>query len=78
MAVKISVTIDDAVLAEARMLAPGGNLSALISDALAERVRRERLRTLLADDEPQAGPLPVAAVAHVDSAWPFSFSTPAS
>lgn len=78
MSSKISVTVEDDVLAAARALAPGGNLSALVNDALAERVRRERLRALLADDVAEIGPIPPAAIAEVDSAWPFWSSTPAS
>lgn len=41
---KVSVTIDEDVLAEARRLAPEGNLSALVVEALEARVRNERLR----------------------------------
>jgi post-segregation antitoxin (ccd killing protein) len=78
MAVKVSVTIDEEILAEARGLAPGGNLSALVNDALSERVRRERLRTLLADEAATAGPMPVALTDHVTRQWPFSSSTPES
>lgn len=78
MAVKISVTVDDDVLAAARDLAPGGNLSALVNDALSERVRRERLRSLLADDERELGPIPDDLRAQVGTQWPFSSSTPAS
>ena len=78
MASKISVTVDDEVLQAARTLAPGGNLSALVNDALAERVRRERLRSLLTDDVEALGPIPVDAIAHVDAEWPFSSSMPAS
>lgn len=78
MSVKISVTVEDDVLAEARAIAPRGNLSALVNDALAERVRRERLRTLLADEESALGRLPPEAVAHVEATWPFSSSTRAS
>lgn len=78
MAVKVSVTIDDEILAEARGLAPDGNLSALVNDALAERVRRERLRHLLTEEAATAGPIPTAATAHVARLWPFSSSTPES
>ena len=78
MAVKISVTVDDEVLAAARALAPAGNLSALVNEALSELVRRDRLRALLADDERELGPIPDDARAQVDARWPFSFSTPAS
>jgi post-segregation antitoxin (ccd killing protein) len=78
MAVKVSVTIDEEILAEARGLAPGGNLSALVNDALSERVRRERLRTLLTDEAATAGPLPAALTEHVTAQWPFSSSTPES
>ena len=78
MSVKVSVTIDDEILAEARGLAPGGNLSALVNDALSERVRRERLRVLLTEDAATAGPLPAALTDHVTRRWPFSSSTPES
>jgi post-segregation antitoxin (ccd killing protein) len=78
MAVKVSVTIDDEILAEARGLAPDGNLSALVNDALSERVRRERLRTLLAEETATAGPMPAELTNHVTTQWPFSSSTPES
>jgi post-segregation antitoxin (ccd killing protein) len=78
MAVKVSVTIDDEILAEARGLAPDGNLSALVNDALSERVRRERLRTLLTEEAATAGPMPAALTDHVTAQWPFSSSTPES
>ena len=58
MAAKISVTVDDEGLAAARALAPDGNLSALVNEALSQRVRRDRLRALLADDERELGPIP--------------------
>ena len=78
MAVKVSVTIDDEILAEARGLAPDGNLSALVNDALSERVRRERLRTLLTEETATEGPIPAALTDHVTKQWPFSSSTPES
>jgi post-segregation antitoxin (ccd killing protein) len=78
MTVKVSVTIDDEILAEARSLAPDGNLSALVNDALSERVRRERLRALLAEEATIAGPIPAALTDHVAKQWPFSSSTPES
>lgn len=78
MAVKVSVTIDEEILSEARGLAPDGNLSALVNDALGERVRRERLRALLVEEAQAAGPIPGALADHVTAQWPFSSSTPAS
>jgi post-segregation antitoxin (ccd killing protein) len=78
MTTKISVTVDDEVLEAARTLAPGGNLSALVNDALTERVRRERLRTILAEDQRAFGSVPAEADAHVSAEWPFSSSMPAS
>jgi len=78
MAVKVSVTIDDEILAEARGLAPDGNLSALVNDALSERVRRERLRNMLAEETATAGLIPAALDDHVTRQWPFSSSTPES
>lgn len=78
MAVKVSVTIDDEILAQARILAPDGNLSAFVNDALSERVRRERLGELVADDAVAHGAPSATAARHVDATWPFSSSTPAS
>lgn len=78
MAVKVSVTIDEEILAEARGLAPDGNLSALVNDALSERVRRERLRGLLSDETAAEGPIPTPLIDHVTTQWPFSSSTPGS
>jgi len=78
MVVKVSVTVNAEILAEARRLAPDGNLSALVNDALSERIRRERLRTLLAEDAAAAGPIPATMIDHVTTQWPFSSSTPES
>jgi hypothetical protein len=78
MTTKISVTVDDGALAQARALAPGGNLSVLVNDALTERVRRERLRAILDEDQRAIGLVSGEADPHVSAEWPFSSSTPAS
>jgi hypothetical protein len=62
-------------VAEARGLAPDANLPALVDDAPSERVRRERLRTLLTGEAVTAGPLPAALSDHVTRQWPLSSST---
>lgn len=74
---KVSVTVDAEILAEARALAQG-NLSALVGEALVDRVRLERLRQLLDDDERELGPIPEQIVDHVDREWARLSSMPAS
>ena len=67
---KVSVTLDEELLAEARRLAPAGNLSGLVSEALAQRVKLERARAFLADETDALGPLPEDLREQVRAQWP--------
>lgn len=67
---KISVSVDRELLDEARGLAPDGNLSALIGEALADRVRLERMRRFLADEATERGTLPEPLRTDVRAKWP--------
>lgn len=55
---KVSITVDEEILRQAREIAPGGNLSKLVSDALLHQVRLERMRRWLEEEEAQFGRLP--------------------
>lgn len=67
--VKISVSVDPELLDEARQVA-GGNLSALVNEALARELRRERMREFVAEEEARLGPVPHEIVADVRAKWP--------
>ena len=67
---KVSVTVDEDLLAEARSLAPGGNLSGLVNQALAHQVRLERARTFLDEEARALGPLPASLRDEVRRQWP--------
>jgi hypothetical protein len=72
---KRSISFDPGLLAEAERVAAarhGGNLSALVNDALESRLRHERLGVLLDDIEREAGPLAEEQIAAADAelaAW---------
>lgn len=55
---RVSITVDAEILREAREIAPGGNLSKLVGDALLHQVRLERMRRWLEEEEAQFGRLP--------------------
>lgn len=67
---KISVTVDAELLAEARRLAPAGNLSALVGQALAQRVKVARAATFLAEAADERGPIPARLRDDVRRQWP--------
>ncbi|HEX7277066.1 MAG TPA: type II toxin-antitoxin system CcdA family antitoxin [Acidimicrobiales bacterium] len=68
---KITVTVDEAVIEEARRLGVE-NLSAVVNDALAAHVdrlaRHAALGQLLADWDRELGPVPEAALAEARAA----------
>jgi post-segregation antitoxin (ccd killing protein) len=67
---KISVTVDEELLAEARRLAPGGNLSGLVNEALELRVKLGRAREFLEQEKRELGPLPADLRERVRAQWP--------
>ena len=65
---KISVTVDEDVLREARELAPEGNLSRLVGEALMHQVRLGRMRRWAQEQEPLPDDDPYRE--HVRRQWP--------
>lgn len=55
---KVSLSIDESVLAEARQRAGHRELSAYVTDALRRQLQHDRLGELLAEMEVEAGPIP--------------------
>ncbi|MCK9250485.1 MAG: type II toxin-antitoxin system CcdA family antitoxin [Solirubrobacteraceae bacterium] len=56
--VRKAVTLEADLAEAAQAIAPGGNFSALVAEALDDRVRAERLRRLLDEDEAERGRIP--------------------
>jgi Arc/MetJ family transcription regulator len=55
---KISLSMDEGVLAEARARAGRRGLSSYVNDALRRQLQRDRLAELLAEMEAESGPVP--------------------
>lgn len=68
--VKISVTVDEELLAEARRVAPEGNLSGLVNQALVHQMKLERARAFLEEEARELGPLPASLRTEVRRQWP--------
>jgi len=66
---KRSISFDADLLAEAEKLADG-NLSALVNDALEQRVKSAGLAALLAELDREHGPVPEDVKAQVEADWP--------
>lgn len=75
--VKVSISLDERLLAEARRLAPGGNLSAFVARAVARESRFEAMRQWLAEREAELGPLDRERVEQVKRQWAELRSTQA-
>ena len=70
MVEKVSLSLDSAILGEARKIAGRRGLSALVNDALRLRLQHERLRTLLAELDREFGPVPEEELERARKAWP--------
>ena len=55
---KVSITLDPAIVAEARRMAGDGGLSAFVNDVLRWHLQSLRLRRYLADLDQAFGPVP--------------------
>lgn len=67
---KVSLSLDGALLAEARQVAGPRGLSALVNDALRLKLQHERLRRLLGEMDREFGPVPEAELERARRAWP--------
>jgi hypothetical protein len=76
--VKRSISFDPALLARAEATAEretGGNLSALVSEALEQRVKSDRLLEFVAEEKARIGPTPPEIVEEVRREWAEVFGT---
>lgn len=55
---KVSLSIDEDVLAEARVRTGRRELSSYMNEALRRQLQRDRLRDLLAEMDAESGPIP--------------------
>jgi hypothetical protein len=58
--IKVSITLDERVVVEARRLVGARGLSAFINEVVAQRLQQQRLLTLLAAMEAKHGPIAAA------------------
>lgn len=66
---KVSITVDEEMLAEAKRYA-GSNLSSWMNDALTQKVKLERARAFLAEERSSKGDIPRHLIEEVGSNWP--------
>ena len=69
---KRSISFDASVLAAAERLSQerGGNLSALVNEAVEHELKLAEGRKLIAEDIEKYGPIPDEVVAEIDRLWP--------
>lgn len=71
--VKRSISFDADVLRDAEAVASdvtGGNLSALVGEAVVQHVKAIRGRDLMREDRRQLGPVAPEVLAAIDDEWP--------
>lgn len=66
---KVSLSIEDEVLAEARERAGRRELSRYVSEALRRQLQRDRLDELLAEMEAESGPIPEELMEEARQLW---------
>jgi len=66
---KVSLTLDERALREARSRVGRRGLSSYVDDALRQRLQRDRLIALLAELEAEHGPIPDDIQEQVDREW---------
>lgn len=66
---KVSLSIEEHLLAEARERAGRGELSAYVNEALRRQLQRDRLVGLLAELDAEAGPIPDDVMAQARKPW---------
>jgi hypothetical protein len=67
---KVSLSLDAALLAEARQRARDGSLSAYVNKGLQRQILSDRQRELLDDWETEFGPIPDEALDEMRALWP--------
>ena len=66
---KVSLSIDEDVLAEARARAGRRELSSYVNDALRRQLQRDRLADLLAEMDEESGPIPDDVMEEARQLW---------
>jgi len=66
---KVSLSLDEEVLAEARQRAGRRELSSYVNDALRRRLQHDRLGDLLAEMEAESGPIPEDLLIETRQVW---------
>lgn len=66
---KVSLSIDEDVLAEARARAGRRELSSYVNEALRRQLQRDRLAELLAEMEAESGPVPDEVMEEARRPW---------
>jgi Arc/MetJ family transcription regulator len=66
---KVSLSLDEEVLAEARERAGRRELSSYVNDALRRRLQQDRLGDLLAEMDAESGPVPEELLAKARQVW---------
>jgi len=67
---KVSLSLDDDLVAAARQRVGGRGLSGYVNEALRRRLQRDRLTELLAEMDAEAGPIDPAVLEEARRAWP--------
>ena len=67
---KVSVSLDDRMVAEARDRVGGRGLSGYLNDALRRQLQRDRIQDLLAEFDEELGPIPEHVMEEVRDLWP--------
>ena len=66
---KVSLSLEESVLAEARERAGRRELSAYVNEALRRQLQRDRLLALLAEMENESGPIPDDVMDEARATW---------
>lgn len=67
---KVSLTLDESLLAEARDVVGSRKLSSYVNHALRLQLQHDRIAGLLADLEEDKGPIEQGVMEEVRKAWP--------
>jgi Arc/MetJ family transcription regulator len=72
---KVSLTLEEELLAEAREVVGARRLSSYVNRALRHQLQHDRLAGLLAELEQEKGPIEPLVIEEVRRAWPASGET---
>lgn len=67
---KVSLTLEEELLAEAREVVGARGLSSYVNRALRHQLQHDRLAGLLAELEQEKGPIELEVIQEVRRAWP--------